>query len=289
MSAFKCDYSLSFKCGAQATTDKDSPGWLFTPLERGLVFFKTSVPHCSTREKSSDFPVWILWVQGQWHAFSWACRVQMQVSQVCGAGLHQPAGLWALFQENQQLGAEPMGAVQLQLTACGPGFGRWHWGWQAKVIPAASLGESEWEPGKAGSLTGTRNLRGASSARRSCPDHTARVCGVTGSGLQETSFSGFTSPWQFVCRRCLGPPSPPHPSVPASSTTTACAFGLACIFHMCCPGQFPPSVKFFSSNHKSMAGTNTQNKTHTVQVHEFVLDGSEGKESWFKFGKQWIH
>lgn len=37
-----------------------------------------------------------------------------------------------------------------------------------------------------------------------------------------------------------------------------------------------------------MEGTNTLNKTHTVQGHEFVLDGNEGKESWFKFGKHLI-
>ena len=34
-----------------------------------------------------------------------------------------------------------------------------------------------------------------------------------------------------------------------------------------------------------MAGTDTHNRTHTVQVHGFVLDGGKGKESRFVFGR----
>lgn len=87
--------------------------------------------------------------------------------------------------------------------------------WTGKIIPAACLGENKWEPGNAGSLTGSRNQSGELSAQRSCPAHPAGVCGVIGSRLQEASFSdfrlsslAFTSPWHqtaqtFLFRRCL--------------------------------------------------------------------------------------
>lgn len=98
MSALEC--SSSFKHSAHPA-NTDGPGWLFTRLQRRFEFFETSIPPVLTRENSSDFSVWTLWVQEQWHAFCWAHRAQVQVSQVCGVGLCQPAGLWALFQRIQ--------------------------------------------------------------------------------------------------------------------------------------------------------------------------------------------
>lgn len=115
-------------------------------------------------------------------------------------------------------------------------------------------------------------------------------CGVSGSGLRETSFLGFllsslafTTQGHYAAqvlkfRRCLGPPGPSDPSAAVCSRTTACPFGLACIFHMCCPGQFPSSVKSFSSSRKFNGGNKHKTKTRTVQVHEFMLDGSEGSK-----------
>lgn len=69
------------------------------------------------------------------------------------------------------------------------------------------------------------------------------------------------------------------------SGTTACPFGLTCIFHMCCPGQFPPSVRSFSSSHKSNGGNkHAQQNPHSSSSWICVGWGWR-EESCFKFGK----
>lgn len=85
------------------------------------------------------------------------------------------------------------------------------------------------------------------------------------SSLACTSPCWHHSAQTVLVRRCPGPPSQSLPSVPVCSRTTACPFGLACLFHMCCPGQFPSSVKSFSSRHKS----NTGNKHTGQNPHSF--------------------
>ena len=68
----------------------------------------------------------------------------------------------------------------------------------------------------------------------------------------------------FPVEKVLGPSCQSHPSVPVHRIITAHPFGLALIFHMCCPGQFLPSVESFSSSYKS-SGRNrhTQQNPHS--------------------------
>ena len=107
------------------------------------------------------------------------------------------------------------------------------------------------------------------------PDHAARPCEVIGSRLQGKK----PHPQAFCCRpwpsrhpgirlpklSCFkdawGPPSQPHSSVGVCSRNTACPFGLACTFHMCRPGPFPPSGKSFSLRHKSNGGSKHTRQT----------------------------
>lgn len=78
-----------------------------------------------------------------------------------------------------------------------------------------------------------------------------------------------TSSWHltaqaFLFISCLGPSRRSHPLVPVHRIITAHPFGLALIFHMCSPGQFPPGIESFSSSYKSSGrNTHTQQNPHS--------------------------
>lgn len=82
-----------------------------------------------------------------------------------------------------------------------------------------------------------------------------------------------------------GPPGLSHPSLPVHSRTPACVFGPVCIFHICCPGQFPPSVKSFSSSYKSNGG-NKHTKQNPHSSSSWIYVGWEWREEkLIQFGK----
>lgn len=199
----------------------------------------------------------------------------MQVSQVCRVAstswavstFSRDPSLRVLSQE-QSRGHRPAAAARVWTRLLKMALR-----WTGEVIPAASLGESKRELGRPAPWQEAEIYLERCQPRG--PVQTV-LCGVMGSRLQETAFSGFllslafTSPWHqpaqaVLCRTCLGPPSRSYPSVPVRSRAMACPSGLACIFHMCCPGQFPPSAKSFSSRHKSNGG----NKCTKQNPHSF--------------------